>query len=169
MASGILARNGVAPESLALVGIHGGGDLLTRRFCQALAKQLGKDHLDLDTGLVDIGLYRDDYTRLTQMPEVRSTILNFDVEGRHLVLIDDVIFTGRTSRAALESIFSLGRPAHVHLAVLVDRGHREFPIQPDAVGISLGTERHQAVNVFLDPNPERDFATLEDHKYDLAL
>jgi pyrimidine operon attenuation protein/uracil phosphoribosyltransferase len=92
-------------------------------------------------------------------------VVPFDVNGRELLLIDDVIFTGRTVRAALDSIFSLGRPARVELAVLVDRGHREYPIQPQYVGHALKTQRHQSINVFLFQDPDKDHATLEDHKY----
>ncbi len=167
MAAGILRINHGDPEGLALVGIHGGGGLLAQRFMRSLARQSGRRQLNLDIGMVDIGLYRDDYSRLSQVPQVRATIIDFDVDQRKVVLLDDVIFTGRTTRAALEALFSLGRPSRVDLAVLVDRGHREFPIQPHAVGFKLKTERHQSVNVFLSSNPDEDYATLEDHKYEL--
>lgn len=169
MAAGILARNPDGPEGLALVGVHGGGGLLTQRVQEAMEAQLGGVDLHLDIGMVDIGLYRDDYSRLSQMPQVRATVVDFDVDGRKLVLVDDVIFTGRTTRAALESLFSLGRPANIDLAVLVDRGHRELPIEPDALGLSLSTERHQSVNVYLSSNPDQDYASLEDHKYNLDI
>jgi pyrimidine operon attenuation protein/uracil phosphoribosyltransferase len=163
LAQGILDRH-PDPSGLALVGVHSGGGLLVRRVEADLARLSGQD-LELDKGLVDINFYRDDWTRLTQMPTVRATDIHFDVNRRNIVLIDDVVFTGRTVRAALDAIFSLGRPGRVELAVLVDRGHREFPIAPDYVGLMLPTERHQSVNVYLFDDPLQDHATLEDDKY----
>lgn len=167
LARGILARH-PDPQGLGLVGVHSGGDLLVRRVEAALALLGGRPGLQLDKGLVDMNFYRDDWSRLTQMPSLRNTDVPFPVEGRDLVLVDDVIFTGRTVRASLDAIFSLGRPARVELAVLVDRGHREFPIEPDYVGLSLPTQRHQSVNVFLFDDPTQDHVTLEDHKYQVG-
>jgi pyrimidine operon attenuation protein/uracil phosphoribosyltransferase len=163
LAEGILDRH-PDPKGLALVGVHSGGGLLVRRVESELAG-LSNNNLKLDKGLVDISFYRDDWTRLTQMPSLRATDIPFDVNNRDIVLIDDVVFTGRTVRAALDAIFSLGRPDRVELAVLVDRGHREFPISPDYVGLRLPTQRHQSVNVYLFDDPLKDHATLEDHKY----
>ncbi len=164
IAQSLLARHN-RPEELALVGIHTGGDLLLRRLEAAMAARLGREGLDLDKGLVDIAFYRDDWTRLRQVPKLNDTVINFPVAGRRLVLIDDVIFTGRTVRSALEAIFSLGRPALVDLAVLVDRGHRQMPIQPGHTGLTLTTERHESVNVFLYPDPSKDHVLLEPGKY----
>ncbi len=130
-----------------------------------MANLLGGNGFELDKGLVDISFYRDDWTRLSQVPQVRSTVIPFDVQDRTLVLVDDVIFTGRTARAAMDAIFSLGRPARLELAALVDRGHREFPIWPDYVGVHLDTHRHESVNVYLFDDPEQDYATVESHKY----
>lgn len=166
LAQGILSRH-PDPAGLALVGVHTGGDLLVRRVEEALSRLSGR-RLELDKGLVDITFYRDDWSRLTQSPRVRATQIHFDVEGRQLVLVDDVIFTGRTVRSALEALFALGRPARVELAVLVDRGHREFPIQPDHVGLKLSTQCHQSVNVFIFGESSQDYVTLEDHKYHTA-
>jgi pyrimidine operon attenuation protein/uracil phosphoribosyltransferase len=164
LAQGVIQRH-PDPSSLGLIGIHSGGDLLVRRVEAALAQVGRQQGLNLDKGLIDISFYRDDWSRLSQTPVLKSTVVPFDVNGRELLLIDDVIFTGRTVRAALDSIFSLGRPARVELAVLVDRGHREYPIQPQYVGHLLKTQRHQSVNVLLFQNPDQDHATLEDHKY----
>ncbi len=163
LAEGIMDRH-PDPSALALVGVHSGGGLLVRRVEAELARLSGQE-FSLDKGLVDISFYRDDWTRLTQMPALRATDIPFDVDSRNIVLVDDVVFTGRTVRAALDAIFSLGRPDRVELAVLVDRGHREFPISPDYVGLRLPTQRHQSVNVFLFDDPLQDHATLEDHKY----
>lgn len=163
LAKSILARHN-PPLDLALIGVHGGGDLLVRKLERALSDQFGRQ-LSLDRGMVDISFYRDDFSRLSQFPSLQGTHIPFDVQGRHNLLVDDVIFTGRTVRAALDAIFSLGRPARVELAALVDRGHREFPIRPDYVGMVLDTLRHQSINVVLSPDGEGDLATLEDHKY----
>lgn len=163
LARGIL-ENHPDPRALALVGVHSGGDTLVRRVEAEMARRLGRD-LDLDKGLLEISFYRDDWSRLDQMPAPRATDITFDVDGRNIILIDDVIFTGRTVRASLDALFSLGRPGRVELAVLVDRGHREFPIEPDYVGVVLPTQRHQSVNVYLHDDPSQDYATLEDHKY----
>ncbi|MCB2192086.1 MAG: bifunctional pyr operon transcriptional regulator/uracil phosphoribosyltransferase PyrR [Deltaproteobacteria bacterium] len=163
IAQGLLGRH-ADPSGLGLVGIHTGGDLLLRRIEAAMSKTSGQQ-LNLDKGLVDIAFYRDDWTRLRQVPKLNDTVINFPIEGRRLVLIDDVIFTGRTVRSALEAIFSLGRPASVDLAVLVDRGHREMPIQPEFSGLSLTTKRSESVNVFLFPEPEKDHVLLEPDKY----
>ncbi len=164
LAQGLAQRH---PElsGLGLVGVHSGGDLLVRRVEGAMARALGQKRLGLAKGLVDISFYRDDWSRLTQVPTLRDTIIPWDVEGRNIVLIDDVIFTGRTTRSALEAIFSLGRPAQVELAVLVDRGHRELPLQPDLVGLILQTQRSESVNVFLHEDPSQDHALLEPDKY----
>jgi len=167
LARGILRRH-PDPQGLGLVGVHSGGDLLVRRVEAALAHLAAQPGLRLDKGLVDMSFYRDDWSRLAQMPSLRNTDIPFAVEGRDLVLVDDVIFTGRTVRASLDAIFSLGRPARVELAVLVDRGHREFPIEPDYVGLTLATQRHQSVNVFIFDDPAQDHVTLEDHKYQTA-
>lgn len=163
IALGLLERH-PDPRGLGLVGIHTGGDLLLRRIESAMSQVSGLE-LSLDKGLVDIAFYRDDWSRLSQVPKLNDTVINFSVEERRLVLIDDVIFTGRTVRAALEAVFSLGRPASVELAVLVDRGHRELPIQPDFIGQSLTTQRSESVNVFLFPEPDKDHVLLESGKY----
>ncbi|MCF8042073.1 MAG: bifunctional pyr operon transcriptional regulator/uracil phosphoribosyltransferase PyrR [Desulfarculaceae bacterium] len=163
IAQGLLSRH-PDPSGLGLVGIHTGGDLLLRRLEAAMSQASGAS-LNLDKGLVDIAFYRDDWTRLRQVPKLNDTVISFPVGGRRLVLIDDVIFTGRTVRSALEAIFSLGRPASVDLAVLVDRGHRELPIQPDFTGLSLDTQRSESVNVFLHSEPNQDHVLLEPGKY----
>ncbi|RJX33807.1 MAG: bifunctional pyr operon transcriptional regulator/uracil phosphoribosyltransferase PyrR [Desulfarculus sp.] len=164
LAQGLLERH-PAPNGLGLVGVHTGGDRLVRRVEQAMARRLGRPDLGLTKGLVDISFYRDDWSRLRQVPKLRATVIPWDVECREIVLVDDVIFTGRTVRSALEAIFSLGRPARVELAVLVDRGHRELPLQPDLVGLTLPTQRSESINVYLFDDPARDHALLEPGKY----
>lgn len=163
IARGIVQRH-PDPDGLAIIGIHTGGDTLLRRIIAQVEQIVGRG-IGIDTGLVDISFYRDDWSRLGQVPTVRATTIPFEMDDRKVLLVDDVVFTGRTIRAAMEAIFSLGRPALVELAVLVDRGHRELPIQPDYVGLRLPTQRQQSINVFLHHDHHSDYAILEDGKY----
>jgi pyrimidine operon attenuation protein/uracil phosphoribosyltransferase len=141
----IVEKNAEA-ERLALVGIHRRGAFLAGRL-----KRLVDDLLEADVPLgdVDISFYRDDvgYQSDRPEPEVHASHLDFDVDGRTVVIVDDVLFTGRTVRAAIEALFDYGRPARVQLAVVADRGHRELPIRPDYVGKNLPTARSERVNV----------------------
>ncbi|MCB1918916.1 MAG: bifunctional pyr operon transcriptional regulator/uracil phosphoribosyltransferase PyrR [Candidatus Competibacteraceae bacterium] len=131
----LLARRGVAEP--ALVGIHTGGVWVAER----LHERLG---VAAPLGRLDISFYRDDFSRIGVNPQVRPSELPFDVDGRHLVLIDDVLYTGRTVRAALNELFDYGRPASVLLAALVDRGGRELPIEANVVGahLTLSSDQH---------------------------
>ncbi|MBN1475181.1 bifunctional pyr operon transcriptional regulator/uracil phosphoribosyltransferase PyrR [Candidatus Sumerlaeota bacterium] len=133
-------------DDLALVGIRRRGVPLAQRL-QHLLSPSRPDAIPL--GQLDITLYRDDLSSLGPQPIIGPTDLPFDVDGRTIVLVDDVIFTGRTVRAALEALVSYGRPHAVRLAVLVDRGHREYPIQPDAVGLRVETDPNQVIEVRL--------------------
>ena len=131
-------------EGLAIVGILRKGAPLARRLADAIETIEGTS---VPVGQLDISLYRDDFR--TYQPKVGTTQIPFEIEGKRLILVDEVIFTGRTVRAALGAIVDLGRPAVTQLAVLVDRGHREVPIRPDYVGKNLPTSRHEFVKVFL--------------------
>ena len=113
------------------------------------------------TGALDISFYRDD-VRIHPQPVVKATRLDFPIDGRSVVLVDDVLFTGRTIRAAIEALFDYGRPERVQLAVLVDRGHRELPIRPDYVGKNVPTARSERVNVNLEEADEVDRVLLLD-------
>jgi pyrimidine operon attenuation protein/uracil phosphoribosyltransferase len=130
--------------AIALVGIHRRGAILGQRL-HALTSELLEPGVPL--GNVDIAFYRDDLTIRPSAPIVQSTQLEFPVDGRTIVIVDDVLYTGRTVRAAIDEIFDYGRPARVQLAVLVDRGHRELPIRPDYVGKNIPTSQDQRVNV----------------------
>jgi pyrimidine operon attenuation protein/uracil phosphoribosyltransferase len=132
--------------ALALVGIHRRGAFLARRLRGALEGLLG---VEVPLGDLDIGFYRDDVSRRPDTPVVHASHIDFDVEGRTVVIVDDVLYTGRTVRAAIEALFAYGRPARVQLAVLADRGHRELPIRPDYVGKNLPTSRAEHVYVRL--------------------
>ena len=140
-------------ENLRLVGVRRRGGPIARRIAENIRGIEGREIL---VGSIDIAFYRDDLSRLTEMPELRRTELPFDVNDRDVVLVDDVIYTGRTARAAIEAVFSCGRPRSIQLAVLVDRGHRELPIRPDYVGKNLPTSRQELVEVRL---PEFDGET----------
>jgi pyrimidine operon attenuation protein / uracil phosphoribosyltransferase len=143
----IVERN--PEEQLAIVGVHTRGAFMARRL-QALIEELVGSEVPL--GEVDISFYRDDVgTREpAAQPVVHSSRIDFPLEQRTVVLVDDVLYTGRTARAAIEALFDYGRPARVQLAVLVDRGHRELPIRPDYVGKNLPTSRSERVNVRLE-------------------
>ena len=130
--------------TIALVGIHRRGAVLGQRL-HALTSELLEPAVPL--GDVDIAFYRDDLAIRPSAPVVQSTHLEFPVDGRTIVIVDDVLYTGRTVRAAIDAIFDYGRPARVQLAVLVDRGHRELPIRPDYVGKNIPTSQDQRVNV----------------------
>jgi pyrimidine operon attenuation protein / uracil phosphoribosyltransferase len=138
----IVERND-EPAQLAIVGIHRRGAILARRIHALLIDLLERD---VPIGDLDIAFYRDDVGRAEQ-PTVHSSHIDFDLDGRTIVLVYDVLFTGRTVRSAIEALFSYGRPAKVQLAVLADRGHRELPIRPDYVGKNLPTSRNERVNV----------------------
>ena len=135
---------GDGADRVAVVGIHRRGAILARRLHGLLADLLERD---VPQGDLDISFYRDDLGRRTEQPIVHSSHLDFDVDGTTVVVIDDVLYTGRTVRAAIEALFDYGRPAGVQLAVLVDRGHRELPIRPDYVGKNLPTALSERVNV----------------------
>ncbi|WP_324717655.1 bifunctional pyr operon transcriptional regulator/uracil phosphoribosyltransferase PyrR [Carboxydochorda subterranea] len=145
MAHEIAERNMGAP-SLALVGIKARGVPLARRLAELLERIEGRA---IPVGALDITLYRDDLSAVASVPVVRRTEIDFDVSGRALVLVDDVLFTGRTVRAALDALMDLGRPARVQLGVLIDRGHRELPIQADFVGKHVPTARRELVDVHI--------------------
>ncbi|HWH96185.1 MAG TPA: bifunctional pyr operon transcriptional regulator/uracil phosphoribosyltransferase PyrR [Baekduia sp.] len=141
----IVERNdGGGSESLAIVGIHRRGAILARRIHSLLTDLLERE---IPIGDLDIAFYRDDVGRRAEQPTVHASHVEFDLDGRTIVLVDDVLFTGRTARSAIEALFSYGRPAKVQLAVLADRGHRELPIRPDYVGKNLPTSRAERVNV----------------------
>jgi pyrimidine operon attenuation protein / uracil phosphoribosyltransferase len=149
----ILKEFGKDLGKLALVGIQTRGTYLARRLSQQITEETGTS---LPVGVLDITLYRDDVHDIADQPEVKETDLPVDIEDRALVLIDDVLFTGRTIRSAMNAIIDYGRPKCIRLAVLVDRGHRELPIGADYVGIRLRTQREDVVDVNLTEIDEED-------------
>ncbi len=143
--------------AVALVGIHRRGAVLARRL-QALTSELLEPGVPL--GDVDISFYRDDLSLRAGAPVVHATHLEFPVDARTIVIVDDVLYTGRTARAAIDAIFDYGRPARVQLAVLIDRGHRELPIRPDYVGKNIPTSQEQRVNVYVEEIDDVDEVTI---------
>lgn len=145
-----------AGEQVAIVGIRSRGDEVAERVC-TLLKDAGVDH---DYGMLDISLYRDDLSHLEENPKLQSSEIEFQVDGARIIIVDDVLFTGRTIRAAMDAITDYGRPGRIELAVLIDRGHRELPIQADYVGARLETARMDHVLVRLQNTDGEDAVEL---------
>jgi pyrimidine operon attenuation protein/uracil phosphoribosyltransferase len=154
-----LAAGCPAGQPVAIVGIRTRGVALAERLKTRLEKRLGRE---IPLGWLDITLYRDDLHELTANPVVRQTKLDFDPTDLCIILVDDVLFTGRTVRAALNALYDYGRPKAVRLAVLVDRGHRELPIAADVAGLRVETERDQIVDVLLSEMDHEDRVVLRD-------
>ena len=133
-------------DKLALIGVHTRGVFIARRIQERILAQQG---VSLETGAVDINLYRDDWTRIGAQPVVRKSEIDFNIDGKKIILVDDVLFTGRTVRAAMDALMDFGRPARIELAVLIDRGHRELPIHANYIGQTIKTTLGEAVNVLL--------------------
>ena len=140
-------------ENVALVGIRTRGVPLAARIAEEIQKI---ENVKVPTGSLDITLYRDDLTTMGYNPVIHGTEIDFDVTGKHIVLVDDVLYTGRTIRAALDAIIDMGRPNSVQLAVLIDRGHRELPIRADYAGKNVPTSRRETVEVALQEEGKED-------------
>lgn len=152
IAAEIIDRNSVL-DKLGIIGLRSRGIHFAKRIADEIERAT---EFRPSLGIVDITLYRDDLRRQTQWPSVMKTDIPFSVENQDIILVDDVVYTGRTTRAAIEAIMDYGRPGSVQLAALVDRGHRELPIQPDYVGISLETSEHEKVEVRLSEMDGKD-------------
>lgn len=131
-------------ENVALIGIQRRGVPLAKRIAEKIKEVEGKS---VDVGILDITFYRDDLSTLSEHPIVNGTQIDFQVTGKKIVLVDDVLYTGRTVRAAIDAIMDIGRPKMIQLAILIDRGHRELPIRADFVGKNVPTSRSEIVNV----------------------
>ncbi len=145
-------------ENLALIGIHTRGVFLAKRIQSKILKAEG---IKVPAGDMDITLYRDDWTMISYNPVVKATDISFSVDGKQIVLVDDVLFTGRTIRSAMDAVIDFGRPDRIELATLVDRGFRELPIQADYVGKFVKTNRSDRVNVLLSENDGQDMVVIE--------
>jgi pyrimidine operon attenuation protein/uracil phosphoribosyltransferase len=140
-------------QELCIIGIRTRGAILARRLNQCLEKIEGKN---LPLGILDITLYRDDLTLVANSPLVRETQIPFDITDKKLILVDDVLYTGRTIRAAMDAIMDFGRPQSIQLVVLVDRGHREMPIRADYAGKNIPTAKNETVEVRLKETDGKD-------------
>ncbi len=147
----IEAHKGV--ENLALIGIQTRGDYIAKRL-ENIIKNI--EGTALPVGDMDINLYRDDWTKISYQPIVRPSDIPFSVDDKKIILVDDVLYTGRTIRAAMDALMDFGRPAQIELAVLVDRGHRELPIQADYKGIFIDTQENDMINVYLEEHDNED-------------
>jgi len=146
-------------ESVALVGIRRRGIPLAQRLAARLKEFEG---VEIPVGTLDITLYRDDLTELSSVPQVHRSEVNFKLPGTTIILVDDVLYTGRTVRAALDALLDIGRPATIQLAILIDRGHRELPIRADYVGKNVPTSRREVVEVHVTEIDGEDSVALYD-------
>jgi len=156
LAHEILERNR-GTDNLVIVGIRTRGAFLAQRIIDEIARIEGKQ---IPLGVLDITMYRDDFRQRLKQPVVQQTDIPFDIYDKNVVLVDDVLYTGRTTRAALEALMSFGRPAMIQLAVLVDRGHRELPIKPDYVGKNIPTSIGEEVQVKMKEIDDEDCVLL---------
>ncbi|MEW6101594.1 MAG: bifunctional pyr operon transcriptional regulator/uracil phosphoribosyltransferase PyrR [Candidatus Omnitrophota bacterium] len=148
----ILEKN-KGTEQLCLIGIRNRGAYLAKRLAQCIEKIEGEP---VAVGILDITLYRDDLTLASSSPVVHKTEIDFDIEDKNVVLVDDVLYTGRTVRSAMDALMDLGRPKSIQLAVLVDRGHRELPIRADFAGKNIPTAQNETVEVRLEETDGKD-------------
>jgi len=144
-------------EEIAIVGIKNRGAYLGERLADKIEKLSGKKP---PVGALDITLYRDDLTQVAEQPVVHATEIDFGIDGKNVILVDDVLYTGRTIRCALDALIDFGRPSRIQLAVLVDRGHRELPIRADYVGKNVPTSAKEVVEVRLDESDGKDEVVL---------
>jgi pyrimidine operon attenuation protein/uracil phosphoribosyltransferase len=148
----ILEKN-KGSKDLILIGMRTRGEFLARRIQSKLKKI---DGADLPIGVLDVTLYRDDFRTRIKQPEVSVSDITFDINDKHIILMDDVLYTGRTVRSAMNAIMDLGRPASIQLFILVDRGHRELPIRADYVGKNVPTSQNEEIKVKLSEVDEED-------------
>jgi len=142
----ILEKN-KGTEGLCLIGIRNRGVYLAQRLAESIKRI---EDVTVAVGILDITLYRDDLSLVAAHPLVRKTEIDFDINDKNLILVDDVLYTGRTVRAAMDALIDLGRPKSIKLAVLIDRGHREVPIRPDYIGKNIPTSNKETVEVRLE-------------------
>jgi len=145
-------------KDLALVGIQTRGDFLAKRLADQIRHIEG---VTLPVGSMDINMYRDDWTKISHQPIVRPSDIPFSVDDKIIILVDDVLYTGRTIRAAMEALMDFGRPARIELAILVDRGHRELPIQADYRGVFVDTEHQDTIHVHVSEHDKQDLVCKE--------
>ena len=154
-----IIENNKGVKALAIIGIRTRGYVLAERIAKVINNLYGTK---LDVGALDITFYRDDLSLVAEQPVIHNTEIDFDIEGKNIILVDDVLYTGRTIRCALDAIIDFGRPVAIQLAVLVDRGHRELPIRADYVGKNLPTSQKELVQVKLEEIDSEDSVYIEE-------
>ncbi len=158
MSHEILEKN-KGSEDLVIIGVRTRGYALAERIAQAINRI---DSVSLPVGALDITLYRDDLSMVSEQPIMHKTEIDFDIEGKTVILVDDVLYTGRTIRCALDALVDFGRPKTIQLAILVDRGHRELPIRADYVGKNLPTSQNELVQLNLEEIDKEDSVFIEE-------
>lgn len=146
-------------DNVAVVGIRRRGGPLAQRLAVRIKEIEG---VNIPVGILDITLYRDDLTTLASQPQVHRTEVDFDINGKIIVLVDDVLYTGRTVRAAMDALIDLGRPKSIQLAVLIDRGHRELPIKADYIGKNVPTSHHEVIAVLVEEIDTKDEVVIQE-------
>jgi len=154
-----IIENNKGVKGLVIIGIRTRGYILAERIAKVINDLYGTK---LDVGALDITFYRDDLSAISEQPVIHNTEIDFDIENKNIILIDDVLYTGRTIRCALDAIIDFGRPRTIQLAVLIDRGHRELPIKADYVGKNIPTSQKEIVQVKLQEIDNEDSVTLEE-------
>lgn len=145
-------------DNINFVGIRTRGNIIAERILKEIKKQL---NLNIPLGVIDITLYRDDFRTKDNWPKIEQSKIDFDIDGKEVIIVDDVIYTGRTARAAIEAIMDYGRPSAIKLVALIDRGNRELPIQPDYVGLKINILPENRVNVYLKEMDNREEVVID--------
>ena len=153
-------------ESVGIVGIRTRGDFLARRIAKKISNT---ENIAVPIGTLGITLYRDDLRGKLLQPQLKTTDILYDIEGKNIVLVDDVLFTGRTVRSALNALMDIGRPASIQLAVMVDRGHRELPIKADYVGKNIPTSMNQQIRILMTEVDGEDGVILVEKKLEEVI
>ncbi len=156
LAAEVIERENV--EHLVIIGVRRRGDILSVRLKKLIEERV---NIDIPIGAIDINLYRDDLSCLSDFPEIKETDIPFDITGKHILLVDDVLYTGRTIRAALNAIFDYGRPAGIKLLILADRGGREIPIEANYVGVSINLPNDEYMSVKVKELEGEDIITIQ--------
>ena len=147
-------------NSLAIIGIRTRGEIIARRIIENISKNYNKE---IDFGILDVTFYRDDFSENLGSPKVGPSEINFNINNKNIILIDDVLYTGRTIRAAMDELFAFGRPGSIKLGVVVDRGHRELPIKADFVGKNFPTSGSEHVHVLVKEIDEKEEVNLVEY------
>ena len=155
-----IVENQQTLDSIAIIGIRTRGEIIARRIAENIQNHYNKQ---VDLGVLDVTFYRDDFSENLGSPKVGPSDIKFDISNRSIILIDDVLYTGRTIRAAMDEIFSFGRPSSIQLGVLVDRGHRELPIKADFIGKNFPTSDNEHIHVLVDEVDNKDEVNLVEY------